>query len=171
MPTSEAAAIAAELRTAMGKLTRRVKHEDRIPLGQVAVLGALDRDGAMTTSDLAADQRVRPQSMARAVGLLMEQNLITRRAHPTDGRKSLVELSDAGRAALEAERGRRAGWLAQAIEAERCPCGHGRSFPLSCAVAPAATTLALSPTRRNHTATLLSLAVQHCCAGAAVQPY
>ncbi len=118
MPTSEAAAIAAELRTAMGKLTRRVKHEDRIPLGQVAVLGALDRDGAMTTSDLAADQRVRPQSMARAVGLLMEQDLITRRAHPTDGRKSLVELTDEGRAALEAERGRRAGWLAQAIEAE-----------------------------------------------------
>lgn len=29
-----------------------------------------------------------------------------------------MELSDAGRAALEAERGRRAGWLAQAIEAE-----------------------------------------------------
>ncbi|MEV5142505.1 MarR family transcriptional regulator, partial [Streptomyces syringium] len=99
MPTSEAAAIAAELRTAMGKLTRRVKHEDSIPLGQAAVLGALDRNGAMTTSDLAADQRVRPQSMARAVGLLMEQDLITRRAHPTDGRKSLVELSDAGRAA------------------------------------------------------------------------
>lgn len=118
MPTSEAAAIAAELRTAMGKLTRRVKHEDRIPLGQVAVLGALDRDGAMTTSDLAADQRVRPQSMARAVGLLMEQDLVTRRAHPTDGRKSLVELSDAGRAALDAERGRRVGWLAQAIDAE-----------------------------------------------------
>ncbi|MFD9475282.1 MarR family winged helix-turn-helix transcriptional regulator [Streptomyces nojiriensis] len=118
MPTSEAAAIAADLRTAMGKLLRRVKHEDRIPLGQAAVLGALDRNGAMTTSDLAADQRVRPQSMARSVGLLMEQNLITRRAHPTDGRKTLVELSAAGRTALEAERGRRAGWLAQAIEAE-----------------------------------------------------
>lgn len=118
MPTPEAAAIAVDLRTAMGKLTRRVKDEDRIPLGQAAVLGALDRNGAMTTSDLAADQRVRPQSMARAVGLLMEQDLITRRAHPTDGRKSLVELSDAGRAALEAERGRRAGWLARAIEAE-----------------------------------------------------
>ncbi|MEU2051128.1 MarR family transcriptional regulator, partial [Streptomyces albidoflavus] len=56
--------------------------------------------------------------MARAVGLLMDQELITRRAHPTDGRKSLVELTPAGRAALEAERGRRAGWLAQAIEAE-----------------------------------------------------
>lgn len=118
MSTPEAAAIATELRTAMGKLTRRVKHEDRIPLGQAAVLGALDRNGAMTTSDLAADQRVRPQSMARAVGLLMEQDLVTRRAHPTDGRKSLVELSEAGRSALEAERGRRAGWLAQAIEAE-----------------------------------------------------
>ncbi|WP_409055350.1 MarR family winged helix-turn-helix transcriptional regulator [Streptomyces sp. SYP-A7185] len=118
MPTPEAAAVATELRTAMGKLSRRVKLEDHIPHGQVAVLGVLDRDGAMTTSDLATDQRVRPQSMARAVGLLLEQCLVTRRAHPTDGRKSLVELSDAGRAALEAERGRRAGWLALAIEAE-----------------------------------------------------
>lgn len=118
MPSSEAAAIAAELRIAMGRLIRRVKDEDRIPLGQAAVLGALDRNGPMTTSDLAADQRVRPQSMARAVGLLMEQDLVTRRPHPTDGRKSLVELSDAGQTALEAERGRRAGWLAQAIEAE-----------------------------------------------------
>ncbi|MFE6687666.1 MarR family winged helix-turn-helix transcriptional regulator [Streptomyces sp. NPDC057743] len=118
MPTPESATVAAELRIAMGKLTRRVKREDRIPHGQVAVLGVLDRDGAMTTSDLATDQRVRPQSMARAVGLLLEQGLVTRRAHPTDGRKSLVELSDAGRAALEAERGRRAGWLALAIEAE-----------------------------------------------------
>lgn len=118
MPTSQAATVAAELRTAMGKLTRRVKHEDRIPHGQVAVLGVLDRDGAMTTSDLATDQRVRPQSMARAVGLLLEQGLLTRTAHPTDGRKTLLDLSDAGRAALEAERGRRAGWLAQAIEAE-----------------------------------------------------
>ncbi|UWE07914.1 MarR family winged helix-turn-helix transcriptional regulator [Actinacidiphila bryophytorum] len=121
MPIPEPATVAAELRTAMGKLTRRVKHEDRIPLGQVAVLGTLDRDGAMTTSDLAADQRVRPQSMARAVGLLMDQGLVARRAHPTDGRKSLVELSPAGRAALEAERGRRAGWLAQAIETELTP--------------------------------------------------
>ncbi|MFE9462840.1 MarR family winged helix-turn-helix transcriptional regulator [Streptomyces virginiae] len=118
MPSSEAAVIAAELRIAMGRLIRRVKDEDRIPLGQAAVLGALDRNGPMTTSDLAADQRVRPQSMARAVGLLMDQDLVTRRPHPTDGRKSLVELSDAGRTALEAERGRRAGWLAQAIEAE-----------------------------------------------------
>ncbi|WP_419998498.1 MarR family winged helix-turn-helix transcriptional regulator [Streptomyces boninensis] len=118
MPTPEAAAIAADLRTAMGKLSRRVKHEDRIPQGQIAVLGALDRDGAMTTSDLATDQRVRPQSMARAVALLLDQGLVTRRAHPTDGRKSLLELADAGRTALEAERGRRAGWLAQAIESE-----------------------------------------------------
>ncbi|WP_415953982.1 MarR family winged helix-turn-helix transcriptional regulator [Streptomyces sp. KLOTTS4A1] len=118
MPLPESTAVAAELRTAMGKLTRRVKLEDQMPLGQVAVLGALDRKGAMTTSELAADQRVRPQSMARAVGLLMEQGLITRRAHPTDGRKSLVELSAAGRALLEEERGRREDWLARAIEAE-----------------------------------------------------
>lgn len=118
MPAPEAAAVAADLRTSMGKLTRRVRSEDRIPQGQIAVLGVLDRDGAMTTSDLAADQRVRPQSMARAVSLLLAQGLLTRRPHPTDGRKTLLDLSDAGHAALDAERGRRAGWLAQAIEAE-----------------------------------------------------
>ncbi|NUV68843.1 MarR family transcriptional regulator [Streptomyces sp. CAI-121] len=118
MPTPEPATVAADLRTAMGKLARRVKQEDRIPHGQVAVLGVLDRDGAMTTSDLAADQRVRPQSMARAVGLLMEQGLVVRRAHPTDGRKSLVDLSEVGRAALKAERDRRADWLARAIDLE-----------------------------------------------------
>ncbi|MFF8095011.1 hypothetical protein [Streptomyces sp. NPDC016675] len=67
MPLPESTAVAAEPRTAMGKLTRRVKLEDQMPLGQVAVLGALDRSGAMTTSELAADQRVRPQSMARAI--------------------------------------------------------------------------------------------------------
>jgi DNA-binding MarR family transcriptional regulator len=137
MTTPEAAALATELRTAMGKLTRRakhedrvphapsatlagrhVKHDDRIPHGYIAVLGVLERNGAMTTSDLAANQGVRPQSMARAVGLLLEQGLVTRRAHPTDGRKTLLDLSDAGRDALEAERGRRAGWLALAIETE-----------------------------------------------------
>ncbi|MGW4215520.1 MarR family winged helix-turn-helix transcriptional regulator [Streptomyces bacillaris] len=121
MPLPESAAVAAELRAATGQLTRRVKREDRMPVGQVAVLGALDRSGAMTTSELAADQRVRPQSMARAVGLLMDQGLITRRAHPTDGRKSLVELSTAGRALLEEERGRRTDWLAHAIESELSP--------------------------------------------------
>jgi DNA-binding MarR family transcriptional regulator len=118
MPLPESAAVAAELRTAIGKLTRRVKLEDQMPFGQAAVLGALDRNGALTTSELAADQRVRPQSMARAVGLLMEQGLITRRAHATDGRKTLVELSAAGRALLEEKRERRADWLARAIEAE-----------------------------------------------------
>ncbi|MFI6944014.1 MarR family winged helix-turn-helix transcriptional regulator [Streptomyces sp. NPDC050418] len=118
MPAHQPAAVATALRTAMGKLTRRVRLEDRMPAGQVAVLGTLDRNGARTTSELAADQQVRPQSMARTVELLMEQGLITRRAHPTDGRKSLVELSAEGRALLEEARERRADWLAQAIDAE-----------------------------------------------------
>lgn len=118
MSTRESAAVAADLRTAMGKLMRRVKQDDHVPLNQVTVLGALDRNGAMTASDLAAAQRVRPQSMARAVGLLLDQGYVTRHAHPEDGRKTLVELSPAGRAALQEERERRADWLATAIDAE-----------------------------------------------------
>ncbi|MFD8956150.1 MarR family transcriptional regulator, partial [Streptomyces anulatus] len=105
MPTPEPATVAADLRVAMGKLARRVKQEDRIPHGQVAVLGVLDRDGAMTTSDLAADQRVRPQSRGRAGGLRMGQGRGGRPGPPPGGRPGPGGRAAGGRGARGAGRG------------------------------------------------------------------
>ena len=119
MPTvAEPALVASELRVVLGQLMRRLRAEHRFPLTQGAVLGRLDREGPQSTSDLAASERVRPQSMAQTLGDLEADGLITRRADPDDGRRMLIDLSDAGREALDADRRHRVGWLARAIESE-----------------------------------------------------
>jgi DNA-binding MarR family transcriptional regulator len=117
----DVARTANELRLVLGRLVRRVRAEAALPLGQGAVLGHLDRTGPMTTSDLAAAERVRPQSMARTVAQLVELGLIRAAPHPTDRRKTLLSATAAGRAALEDQRDRRAGWLAEAIAQQLSP--------------------------------------------------
>ncbi|MGI8331627.1 MarR family winged helix-turn-helix transcriptional regulator [Actinomadura scrupuli] len=112
---------AGELRAVVGGLVRRARVTDDLPAAQAAVLGYLDRDGPMTTSELAGVQRVRHQSMSRTVAQLVAQGLAGQRPHPGDRRKTLIELSAAGREVLEARRGRRVDWLAEAIATELSP--------------------------------------------------
>jgi DNA-binding MarR family transcriptional regulator len=54
--------------------------------------------------------------MGQTVAELETQGLIARRPDPADGRSALLELTDAGRTELHEDRGRREGWLAEAIE-------------------------------------------------------
>jgi DNA-binding MarR family transcriptional regulator len=107
---------ASELRVVLGQLLRRLRAEHRFPIHHGAVLGRLDREGPVSVSDLAAAERVRPQSMAQTVGELESQSLVKRRPDPDDGRRALVELTPAGRETLEDDRRRRVGWLVTAIE-------------------------------------------------------
>jgi DNA-binding MarR family transcriptional regulator len=107
--------IASELRVVLGQLVRRLRAEHRFSLAHGAVLGRLDREGPRGTSDLAAAERLRPQSMAQTVSELEADGLVNRRPDPADGRRALVEITDNGRQALEADRRQREGWLIQAI--------------------------------------------------------
>jgi DNA-binding MarR family transcriptional regulator len=107
--------VASELRVVIGQLVRRLRAEHGFSLAQGAVLGRLDREGASSTSDLAAAERMRPQSMAQTVAELEEGGLISRRPDPQDGRRALLELTPKGRETLEGERRQRVGWLTQAI--------------------------------------------------------
>jgi DNA-binding MarR family transcriptional regulator len=119
MPTKvDTSALASELRVVLGRLIRRLRIEHTFSLSQGAVLGRLDREGPCSVSDLAAAERVRPQSMAQTVGDLEADGLVTRTPDPQDGRRALVSLTDSGRAVLEADRRRRDGWLAQAMASE-----------------------------------------------------
>jgi DNA-binding MarR family transcriptional regulator len=111
----ETAQLASELRTVLGQLMRRLRAENRLPIGQASVIARLDRDGPSWVSDLAAADRVRPQSMAQTVGELEAQGFVRRRPDPLDGRRMMVELTEDGRAVLEADRRLREGWLARAI--------------------------------------------------------
>jgi DNA-binding MarR family transcriptional regulator len=117
MPSRTDPALAAsELRVVIGQLVRRLRQEHGFPLSHGAVLGRLDREGPQSVSDLAAAERVRPQSMAQTVGDLEADGLVSRRPDPSDGRRALVELTAEGLERLTLDRRRRDGWLARAIE-------------------------------------------------------
>jgi DNA-binding MarR family transcriptional regulator len=122
MPTgTDTALIASELRVVLGQLIRRLRAEHRFPLTHGAVLGRLDRGGAQSVSDLAAAERVRPQSMAQTVAELESDGLVARRPDAADRRRALVELTPGGRDVLSADRRQREGWLAEAIAADLSP--------------------------------------------------
>jgi len=112
------AALASDLRLVLGQLMRRLRAEHSFSLTQGAVLGRLDRDGPLGTVELAAAERVRPQSMGQTLAELEAQGLVVRRPHETDRRRTLIDLTDDGRRVLAEDRKRRIGWLAEAIERE-----------------------------------------------------
>jgi DNA-binding MarR family transcriptional regulator len=120
-PSSQVANAASELRLVLGQLVRRLRAEYTFPVAQASVLSRLDREGAQTTSALAAAERVRPQSMAQTLAELEAANLIERRPDPADRRRIQIELTEQGRARVLEERGKREGWLAAAIAAELSP--------------------------------------------------
>lgn len=114
MPTDTA--LASELRTTVMRLARRLRaqrSDTSLSLGQLAVLGTLDRRGPLTPGELAALERVQPPSMTRMVTALEAAGLVTRTDHPTDRRQVLVAVAPDGLALLKADRRRRDAWLAQ----------------------------------------------------------
>ena len=115
---TDTALLAYDLRETLGRLIRRLRREPGPPLGQHAVLGRLDRDGAASISDLAAESHMRPQSMAQTVKDLEEAGLVERRADPADGRRWFVEITAQGRGVLEETRATREDWLTRALDSE-----------------------------------------------------
>src|SRR3954454_20390386 len=113
----EPSVLASDLRVLIGQLIRRLREERRdLTLSQVTVLGRLDRLGPASISELAADERVRPQSMASTVAWLADHGLVERGPHAVDRRLVVFTLTEAGRKAVAEDRRRREGWLANAIE-------------------------------------------------------
>jgi DNA-binding MarR family transcriptional regulator len=84
---------------------------------ELSVLGQLNRRDAMTPGDLAAAERVQPQSLTRTLAELENRHLISRRPDPADGRRSLLVITESGSAALRAEMAERDIWLAAAMRA------------------------------------------------------
>jgi DNA-binding MarR family transcriptional regulator len=107
--------LAEALRVAVGDFVRRVRAGDRMPPGQAAVLGHLDREGPLSIADLARREQVRHQSMTRTVHLLHGQAYVSLVPHEADRRQVVVEISPEGRSALTQERRHRASGIATAI--------------------------------------------------------
>jgi DNA-binding MarR family transcriptional regulator len=125
MPSAEKVArtdsgLASALRISVARLSRRLRSErdpdnELLPVGQLSVLGALNRFGESTVGELAALERVQPPSMTRTVNCLADGGYVVRRKHDTDGRHVVVALSERGRTTLLADRARRDAWLARRL--------------------------------------------------------
>ena len=111
------APLAHDLREALGRLNRRLRAEQPgPPFSQAIVLSRLDTDGPASVSELAAAERMRPQSMAQIVGDLEAAGLVSRMPDPHDKRRAITELTPAGLVTLRAMREQREDWLAQMLD-------------------------------------------------------
>jgi DNA-binding MarR family transcriptional regulator len=107
----------AELLAAMGQLVRRLRAETKageLSWGQNAIMGRLEA-APMTTADLARAESMKPQSMGAALAQMEEEGLVRRKAHPTDGRQILYELTAAGLEGRYKSRLAKREWLLAAI--------------------------------------------------------
>jgi DNA-binding MarR family transcriptional regulator len=116
-----AADLALELVRSMDRLRGRIRLETGMHTGpwsrsQLAVLNQVVSGPPSTTSDLAAAEYMKPQSMAQTLAVLEKNGLVARNPDPTDGRRVLFSATQRGRE--EAERWLRAreSWLTAAIE-------------------------------------------------------
>lgn len=109
--------LAGELLTLYGKIRRTtlVGKVDDVTASQSAALGRLVRDGATTTAELARAEGVRPQSMGATVQALEDLGLVTRTQDPTDGRRTIVAATDAGRTARDESHRARTRLLAERL--------------------------------------------------------
>src|SRR5271167_5219441 len=120
VPESQTASdLAAQLRTILGKLKRRLReHGGRSDLtpSQVSVLLRLEKDGAATVSSLARAEGMRPQSMSAIIAPLQEIGLVSGSPDPNDGRQTLMSLTRKCQKWLQEGRAARQDWLATALQ-------------------------------------------------------
>ena len=116
MDVASSADLATELRQTLGRVVRRMRAEPGPSPGRMAILMRLDRGGAASVSDLAAAERMRPQSMAQAVGYLEEDGFVLRHPDPDDRRRMFVELTPEGHDLLRRTRAQRDSWLAGVLD-------------------------------------------------------
>jgi DNA-binding MarR family transcriptional regulator len=124
----EAAALAAQLRLALGRLARELRHGSAagVTPSQLSALANLDELGPLRLGDLAAREGVTPSTTSRTVDALERQLLAERRTDPADGRATLIATTDAGRELLASLRTRRDALLSAGIE--RLPTGRRREL-------------------------------------------
>lgn len=99
--------LASGLRLAVGRLTRRLRQAHAVgdvSLSGVSVLARLAADGPDSPTSLADLERVRPQAMASTLSVLEQRGLVHRSPDATDGRRSIVAITDDGQSMLAERR-------------------------------------------------------------------
>jgi DNA-binding MarR family transcriptional regulator len=111
--------IAASLRITLNRIVKVMRRETRndgqLSLTERSTLGLLYPDVQLAPTDIARTERVTAQSISQVVNHLVELNFVARTPSADDGRKTLLSLTDAGRARVEQARQEKQEWLAKAL--------------------------------------------------------
>jgi DNA-binding MarR family transcriptional regulator len=110
--------LVADLSASLGLLVRRLrqrKADGELTMPESTCLSRLDREGPATSSALAKQAQISPQSMGATLAALEERGLVERRPDPADGRKVVMSLTAAGRRALDQRRATGTDAMARAL--------------------------------------------------------
>jgi DNA-binding MarR family transcriptional regulator len=122
VPDDDASRIARDLRLGVGRVARRLRQlyaqggDGQLAFIALAVLSRLQREGPASASQLASGERVTAQAVGVAVADLERRRLVGRAPDPGDRRRSVVSLTDAGRAALSGREQRVLDRMVAAVE-------------------------------------------------------
>jgi DNA-binding MarR family transcriptional regulator len=116
--------VAAALRVSIGLLLRRmrqVRPDGELSLPETSALARLDRSGPATSSALAKEEQISPQSMGATLAALEARGLVARQPDPADGRRAVLTLTGAGQQVLRDKRSARVAQLAAALSSAFSP--------------------------------------------------
>jgi DNA-binding MarR family transcriptional regulator len=109
--------VVATIRRAVTRLARQLRTqrgEAGLPAISAAILSNLQA-GPRAPSEIAAAERVTVQSLTAPLRDLQHAGLIVRGSDATDGRRTILRLTEAGAVALRDEVRRRDQWLTEAL--------------------------------------------------------
>lgn len=114
----DVADMARDLRVLIGTLRRRMNRgaaSGDLRPSQVNALLRLESAGPMTVTALAASEGVRPQSMGATIAALEAAGMVRGTPDPSDGRRTILALSDQARELIAARRSAKDEWLVHAL--------------------------------------------------------
>ena len=83
---------------------------------QNSALASIERNGALTPSELASIERIQRPTATRILNGLLDAGLVTRETDATDRRIARVKVTREGAAMLQRGRSRRTAYLARRLE-------------------------------------------------------
>jgi DNA-binding MarR family transcriptional regulator len=112
---------ALRLAMAIARVRARLREIDRsgsmgLTLSQLGIVNRLRRDGPATAASLATAEHVSQQAIAQILTTLKRAGLVEATPDPADGRKCLLEVTDAGHALIGSILASRNAWLVRAVE-------------------------------------------------------
>ena len=103
-----------------GALSRRLREQadvGELTSAQKSVLLRLERDGPATGSALARAEAMRPQSMGAIIAVLETAGYVAGAPDPSDGRQTVISLTDRFRERVSTGRAAREDWLFRTLQA------------------------------------------------------